>query len=179
MAVKLGGKGLRAEQFLFLIFLFLFTTAAFAQADEEKEPAAVLEIGAAPGWSLTDPGSNLGPTVAVEFTPIKNWLELEIGVTPSFSRHSTEWSTDLLFKKPWDLTPRIEFMAGIGPAWVRTRSNGITRHSIAAEAIADFMFWASPKHRWGWYVEPAYDYSFAAGHERSAGIAIGLLIGIR
>jgi hypothetical protein len=64
--VKFSGEGGRAELFLFLMFLFLFTTAAFAQTDEEKEPAAVLEVGAAPGWSLTDPGSSIGPTVAVE-----------------------------------------------------------------------------------------------------------------
>src|SRR6266567_1812983 len=100
-------------------------------------------------------------------------------MTPSFGRHSTEWTTDLLFKKPWDLTPKIEFMAGFGPAWVRIRRHGVSQHSVAGEAIFDFMFWASPKHRFGWYLEPAYDYSFAAGHERSAGIAIGILIGIR
>ena len=139
----------------------------------------MLEIGAAPGWSITDPGSSLGPTVAVEFTPIKNWLELEMGITPSFGRHSTEWGTDLLLKKPWDLTPKIEFMAGIGPEWIRTRSYGVTKSSLAAEAILDFMFWMTAKHRFGWYLEPAYDYSFASGHERSAGIAVGLLIGIR
>jgi hypothetical protein len=104
---------------------------------------------------------------------------LEIGVTPAFGRHSTEWSTDLLFKKPWDLTPKIEFMAGIGPAWVRSRSFGVTHHSLSAEVIGDFMFWTSPAHRFGWYLEPGYDYSFAAGHERSVGVAIGLLIGIR
>src|SRR5205823_5447593 len=154
-------------KFSLILGLCLFSHAAFAQSDEKEEPPAVLEVGGAPSWSLTEPGSSLGPTVAVEFTPIRNWLELEIGVTPSFGRHSTEWSTDLLFKKPWDLTPKIEFMAGIGPAWVRTRSAGSTQHSVAAEAIADFMFWTSPKHRWGWYLEPAYDYSFAAGHERS------------
>src|SRR5437764_1785227 len=150
--------GRRLIQSVLVVFSISVSDVALAQSEEQEEPAAVLEIGAAPGWSLTDPGSSLGPTVAVEFTPIERWLELEIGVTPSFGRHSTEWSTDLLFKKPWDLTPKIEFMAGIGPAWVRTRSAGSTQHSVAvaAEAIADFMFWTSPKHRWGWYLEPAY-----------------------
>src|SRR5438874_240822 len=162
--------GRRVIQFALVVFSISVSDVALAQSEENEEPAAVLEIGAAPGWSLTDPGSSLGPTVAVEFTPIKKWLELEIGVTPSFGRHSTEWSTDLLFKKPWDLTPKIEFMAGIGPAWVRSRRYGVTQHSVSAEAIADFMFWTSPAHRWGWYLEPAYDYSFAAGHERTAGI---------
>src|SRR5947209_5311555 len=132
--------------FALIVCLLAFSGTAFAQVAEKEEPAAVLEIGAAPGWNLTDPGSSLGPTVAVEFTPIRNWLEMEIGVTPSFGRHSTEWSTDLLFKKPWDLTPKIEFMAGIGTAWVRSRSLGITTHSLAAEVIGDFMFWTSPNH---------------------------------
>jgi hypothetical protein len=168
-----------ALRFVWILFLFFFPRAALAQSDQEKEPAAVLEIGAAPGWSLSEAGSSLGPTVALEFTPIKHWLELEVGVTQSFGRHSNEWSTDLLFKKPWDLTSKVEFMAGIGPEWMRTRSYGVTEHSLAGEAVLDFMFWTNEKHRLGWYLEPSYDYSFRAGHERSAGISIGLLIGIR
>ena len=48
-------------------------------------------------------------------TPIENWLELEAGVLPFYSRNSTEWDTDLLFKKPWTLSPTAEFMFGIGP----------------------------------------------------------------
>jgi hypothetical protein len=50
--------------------------------------------------------SGISPTVAVEVTPIENWLELEAGVTPLFRRDSTEWGTDLLFKKPWTLSKK-------------------------------------------------------------------------
>ena len=176
--MKCEFAAVRVVPLALLLYGIVSSHQALAQS-EEREPAAVLEIGAAPSWSLTDPGSSLGPTVAVEFTPIKKWLELEIGVTPSFGGHSTEWSTDLLFKKPWDLTPKIEFMAGVGPAFLRSRSYGRIQYSMSAEVIADFMFWTSPTHRFGWYLEPGYDYSFAAGHERSAGIAIGVLFGIR
>lgn len=42
----------------------------------------------------------------------------------------------------------------------------------------DFMFWPSGKHRFGWYLEPAYNYSFARGHQKSIGMSGGLLIGI-
>ena len=52
-------------------------------------------------------------------TPIENWLELEFGVTPTFSHHSTEWDTDVLFKKPWTLSKKVEFMFGVGPEWIR------------------------------------------------------------
>jgi hypothetical protein len=40
------------------------------------------------------------------------------------------------------------------------------------------MFWPKSKHRFGWYLEPAYDYSFAIGHQQSVGMSGGLLIGI-
>jgi hypothetical protein len=43
----------------------------------EKEPAAVLELGAAGDLSVKDSSASFGPDVAVEVTPIKNWLELE------------------------------------------------------------------------------------------------------
>ena len=40
------------------------------------------------------------------------------------------------------------------------------------------MFWPSRKHRFGWYLEPTYEYNFARGHEQSVGITGGLLISI-
>ena len=96
-----------------LIAAVLLCPLGFAQA--EKESAAVLEIGPAASRSLTEGKSAFGPTVAVEVTPIENWLELEAGVTPLFRRHSTEWSVDLLFKKPWTLSDRPEFMLRVSP----------------------------------------------------------------
>jgi hypothetical protein len=144
----------------------------------EKEPAAVVELGAAASWNVKDGTASYGPDFAVEVTPIPEWLELEAGVTPLFTRHSTEWDTDLLFKKPWDLSRGVEFMAGVGPEWVLTRENGTTTNGIAGEAVADFMFWPTRKHQFGWYLEPGYDYSFSSGHEQSMGISGGLLIGI-
>jgi hypothetical protein len=164
------------------LVLFLSLTAAngrsFAQPVDEEEPAAVVEIGATPAWSITDAGSSFSPTVAAEVTPIEHWLELEMGVTPIFSRHSTEWDTDLLFKKPWTLSKKVEFMFGLGPEWVHTRKYGITTNSVAGEVALDFMFWPAARHRFGWYLEPGYDYNFGRGHEQSFGISVGLLIAI-
>jgi hypothetical protein len=99
----------------------------------EKEPAAVVEFGGAADWNFKDRGSSFGPTIAVEVTPIENWLELEAGVTPLFTRHSTEWNTDLLFKKPWTLSKKAEFMLGVGPEWVHTTKYGITTNSVSGE----------------------------------------------
>ncbi len=98
-----GGVKLRAAKLVLMASLLLWPANALAQS-VDKEPAAVLEIGAVPERSLTGGGWSFGPTVAVEVTPIENWLELEAGVTPLFARHSTEWDTDLLFKKPWTLS---------------------------------------------------------------------------
>lgn len=160
-----------------IAFFLLSTASAFAQA-ADTEPAAVLELGGATDWNFKDGGSNFGPTVAVEVTPIENWLELEAGVTPAFRRHSTEWATDLLFKKPWTISEKAEFMVGAGPEWVHTREFGVTTNSPAGEVVLDFMFWPSAKHRFGWYLEPGYEYNFGRGHEQSLGISGGLLIGI-
>lgn len=76
------------------------TPAVAAAQSEEKDPAAVIELGGATAWNIEDGGASGGPSVAVEVTPIENWLELEGGVTALFSSKSTEWDTDLLFKKP-------------------------------------------------------------------------------
>lgn len=176
--MKFRQSGGRAAKCLLVAALFFRSGHAFAQPDDQKEPVAIVEIGASPAWSLTGGGFSFSPTVAVEVTPIENWLELETGVTPVFTRHATEWDTDLLFKKPWVLSKKVELMAGIGPEWINLRKFGITTNSVGAEAALDLMFWPSVKRRFGWYLEPGYDYNFGQGHEQSFGMSGGLLIAI-
>ena len=164
-------------QVVLMISAFLCAATAFSQPPE-KEPIAVVEVGVAPGWNLNDGGSSVGPALGFEFSPINKWLEIEAGVTAGFARHSTEWDTDLLFKKPWTLSKRVEFMFGLGPVWVHTSQPGAAKNSLAGEVALDFMFWPSRKRRFGWYLEPGYDYNFGPGHMKSAGISGGLLIAI-
>ena len=170
---------------MLIAVFFLGPGFAFGQPDAqrtaqsgEKEPAAVLELGGAGSWSLPAGSASFGPTVALEVTPVEDWLELEGGVTALFRSGLTEFDTDLLFKKPWTLSRKAEIMAGIGPEWMHTRTSGVTANAIAGEAVVDFMYWPSKRRRFGWYLEPGFDYSFAAGHERSMGINGGLLIAI-
>ncbi|HEY4047944.1 MAG TPA: hypothetical protein VGM27_13865 [Acidobacteriaceae bacterium] len=148
------------------------------QASEDEEPVAILEVGAATSWNIRGGAATFAPSLAAEITPIENWLELEAGVSPFYTRNSKEWDTDLLFKKPWTLSRKAEFMLGIGPQWTYLKQNGKTANSIAGEVAGDFMFWPAGKHRFGWFLEPAYDYSFAGGHDQSIGMSAGLLIGI-
>ena len=168
---------MNTAKLLLLVYLFLCSGPVLAQS-AEKESAAVLEFGGATAWSFKDSAASFGPSAAVEVTPIENWLELEAGVTPLFRRHSTEWSTDLLFKKPWTLSRKTEFMLGVGPEWIHSINYGVRTNSVAGEAVLDFMFWRSEKHRFGWYLEPSYEYNFARGHEQYLGLTAGLLIAI-
>jgi hypothetical protein len=166
-----------ARILVLIAFLFLCCGDAMAQS-VDKDPVAVVEIGGAANWNFKGCGSSFGPTVAVEVTPIEHWLELEAGVTPLFARHSRELDVDLLFKKPWTLSKKVELMVGVGPEWVRVTQKGITTNSISGEAVLDFMFWPSAKHKFGWFLEPSYEYNFGRGHEQSIGISGGLLIAI-
>lgn len=166
-----------AKLLLLSAAIILCSGTVFSQT-AEKEPVAIVELGGVPTWTLHGGGWSFGPTAAVETTPIEKWLEIEAGVTPLFSSHSTEWDTDLLFKKPWTLSRKVEFMAGVGPEWIHTNESGAPRNSLAGEAALDFMFWPSKRRRFGWYLEPAYDYSFGRGHEQSIGMSAGLLIAI-
>jgi hypothetical protein len=87
---------------------------------------------AAASRDLKGDRSSFGGDVAVEFTPIENWLEIEAGTTPLFRRHSTEWDADLLFKKPWTLSENVEFLFGLGPA---SRAGTSTRLGLAAACL--------------------------------------------
>lgn len=162
---------------LLMVGLALSAGNAFAQSNE-KEAAAILELGAATSWNVKGGAATFAPSLAVEVTPIEKWLELEAGTTPFYLRNRTEWDTDLLLKKPWTLSKKAELMLGVGPEWVHTRQNGTTTNSLAAEAAADFMYWPAKKHRFGWYIEPMFDCDFGRGHERSIGMSGGLLIAI-
>jgi hypothetical protein len=143
-------------------------------AEGEKEPLAIVELGGAGEWSVSG-GSGFGPSVAVEFEPIKDWLEIEIGTAPLFGNGHTEWDTDILFKKPFTLSDKVEFMIGAGPQWSQTL-NGVGK--FGAEFGLDFMFWPTKDRRIGWFIEPTYSYSFAREHEQSLGVSVGLLISI-
>ena len=146
-------------------------------ADDDNK--AVLEVGAATSWNVSGGATTFAPNLAAEKTVIENWLELEIGVSPFYTHTAKEWDTDLLFKKPWTLSRKAEFMLGIGPQWTHLKQDGRWTNTLAGEVAGDFMFWPSDKHRFGWYLEPACDYSFARGHQKSLGISFGLLIGLR
>jgi len=158
--------------------LALLLIAGAASAGD-KEPLAILQLGAAGEWGLNNGGSSIGPTAAVEFNPIKNWLAIETGVTALFGKGQTEWDTDFIFKKPFDLSPSIEFEPGIGPVWIHTVGSGRTTNAIGAEVIAEFIFWPTTDRRYGWFLEPSYTYSFTRGHEQAFGVSGGLLIPIR
>src|ERR1700691_1042624 len=117
-----------------LILGFAFSIGnAFAQT-VEKDPAAIVELGGAASWNVKGGAATFAPNLAAEVTPIEHWLELELGTAPFFTRNSTEWDTDLLFKKPWTLSKKAEFMFGVGPEWIHIRQSGTTTNSVAFEA---------------------------------------------
>jgi len=151
---------------------------ALKDSVEKKESFAVAEIGGAASLDIKGNGASYGYNIAVEVTPIEDWLELEMGITSSFGIQLREQDVDLLFKKPWTLSPKAEFMFGLGLAWNHQNSYGTISNTGSGEVALDFMFWPLAKHRFGWYLEPAYEYGFSQGHEQSIGMSAGLLIAI-
>jgi hypothetical protein len=149
--------------------LLLFAGTALA---EEKEPVAVIELGGAGAWDVRG-GSSFGPSAAIEFEPIKNYLVIEAGVTPFFFDNGghAEWDFDLLFRHSFDLSKKVEFEPGIGPTW---SSSG----QFGAQASFEFMIWPWQERKFGWFVDPSYSYSFSRGNQQSLGLIVGLLIGI-
>lgn len=145
-------------------------------ADTGADYRAVLEIGGAGEVAQRGGGASRGATIAVETTPIEHWLELESGITQVWNGASRELSVDLLFKKPWQWTRSVEFMAGLGPqvAWASGGADHAT--SVSTEVIADFMFWGS--RNVGWYLEPGFTTSGFHG-DQSFGLSAGLIIGLR
>ncbi len=139
---------------------------------EDKEPVAVVALGGAGEWGF--PGGNFsrGPSLAVEFALIKEWVEVEVGGAKLMRRGNSEWETEVVFRKPFTLSETAEFMIGLGPRWTKGTGEG---WKVGTTFMADFMFWSSPERKYGWFVEPSY--SISKG-ERSMGVSVGLLFGI-
>jgi uncharacterized protein YraI len=138
------------------------------------ERSFVLEIGAAGEWPLSGEHQNFGGTIAGEVEPIENWLELELGLTTLATAGHTELSGDLLFKKPFHLSPTAEFMVGLGPSFSQTINGLEQSDSWSVEFALDWMFW--PTKNLGWFIEPTWSVNPRNG-QQSAAVSIGILIG--
>jgi hypothetical protein len=159
---------------IFASTVLLRVSAAQEAAEDEHEHTLVFEVGAAGERKIRGGSANFGPSLSVEITPIEDWLEIEVGTSALGTTGHTELSTDLLFKKPFRISPSSEFMIGLGPFASRTQS-GVDRgtaHGI--EVALDFMFWRHQKT--GWYLEPSWSRNAGSG-EQTIGVTGGFLFG--
>jgi hypothetical protein len=148
--------------------------SAGAREERDADHGLILEIGTAGGWPLNGERPNFGGTIAAEVTPIEDWLELEFGLSTLATAGHTELSGDVLFKKPFRLSPTVEFMIGAGPSVSQTLNGPERGTSVSAEFALDFMFW--PTRDVGWYIEPTWSVNPRNG-QQSAAVSIGMLIG--
>jgi hypothetical protein len=180
--VHLGGcqveGGRRVTRFLALTASFGVGLLGLVEqaGAQDKEPTAIVELGGAAEWDLPNGASSFGPTASVEFTPIKDWLEIETGVSALYGHGQTEWGYDLIFKKPFTLSDKVEFMIGAGPEW--TYTTGGEGAKLSAEVAAEFMIWPTKDRKFGWFIEPTYSYALTSDHQKSLGLAAGLMIPI-
>ena len=113
-------------------------------------------------------------------TPIDNWPKIEAGVTPLFNRDSTEWDIVLLFKKPWTLSDKVEFMAGVGPEWIHTSEHGLTTNATPRRnggrlyVLGPLLGNINSAGSWNGLTTTASD----VGISNQSGISGGLLIGV-
>ncbi len=144
-------------------------------ATDEIEHAIVFELGVAGDLEQSAGVVHNGAAFAFEVTPIEHWLELEIGTTALAADGGLETPLDILAKKPWRLSRRIEFMVGLGPELIHaTGPQAGTFWGL--EGVLDFMFW--PTRRVGWYIEPGYEITFRDGARRHGiGMSVGVLFG--
>ena len=147
---------------------------AGARAERDADHALILEIGMAGEWPLNGERPNFGGSLAAEIEPIENWLELEFGLSTLATAGHTELSGDVLFKKPFRISPTFEFMVGAGPSVSQTLNGAERGTSVSAEFALDFMFW--PTKDVGWFIEPTWSVNPRNG-QQSAAVSIGMLIG--
>jgi hypothetical protein len=147
---------------------------AGAHDERDADHGLILEIGTAGEWPFNGERPNFGGTIAAEVEPIEDWLELEFGLSTLATAGHTEVSGDVLFKKPFRLSPTVEFMVGGGPSLSQTLNGPERGTSASAEFALDWMFW--PTKNIGWYIEPTWSVNPRNG-QQSAAVSIGILVG--
>jgi len=144
------------------------------QTSEDDHGLIIFEVGAAGEASLRHGGANFGPNLAAEITPIEDWLEIEAGASALAPTGHSEFSEDIVFKKPFRLTATAELMIGLGPFVSHTASGPEAGSSHGLEIAFDFMFWSHRSR--GWYLEPSWSRTARTG-EQAIGLTAGYLIG--
>jgi hypothetical protein len=132
----------------------LVLSAAVRAEDEVGNHGWVLELGPAAEWPLGSDPANYGASLAVEKELIEGWLEVEFGMAAHWTSGRTELSWDLLFKKPFTLSPTVELMVGLGPEFVQTLNGADMGTKVNAEFALELMVW--PTKRVGWFIEPTF-----------------------
>ena len=153
--------------------------ATAAQAEERQTTSAVIEIGSVAEWQIPHGEFSSGPYVALEFEMLRDWLEIEIGVSPQFGNHQTDLASELILKTPVFSSEKFEVMFGVGPQWEYHVTGGELRNSLGAEAQLELEYWPSVDRKFGWFVEYQYGRAFSSDHTQSIGVQFGLLIPIR
>jgi hypothetical protein len=150
---------------------FMPSPAPAAERSEE-ERGVIVEVGATAERELSDGSTHFGPAVGLEIEPIEDYLEIELGASRLRNNGATVWDLDLVFKKPWRLSQKVEVMPGLGSTWEHTGRVGERANTFGAEAVLDLFFWHS--RRVGWFVEPAYGLAFANGNKKFLTITAGV-----
>jgi hypothetical protein len=142
---------------------------------EEFEHRFIVGAGGAFELELTERSVHGGGSLFLEWEAIDKWLELELGVSALAAEGGVEVPIDLLFKKPFRLSRRIELMVGLGPELVVYRRTPKDGAFFALEVAADFMFWLS-RHV-GLWIEPSYELTIRGGVGHSLASTGGLIFG--
>jgi hypothetical protein len=124
----------------------------------EPERTIIFGVGGVAEVELGDGSLHLGPNAFLEYEAVENWLELELSASVLAVNGGREVPIDLLFKKPFRLSRRLELMIGIGPQIVFVSGTEKNGTFVSGEIALDFMFW--PSRHVGFWVEPSYDFSF-------------------
>jgi hypothetical protein len=157
-----------------VLVVLVFPTLAFAQT-QQREHRIVYSAGWAGDASRGDGFQPAGAEGGFEITPIENRLSIETTVGVHHGDEGTEMHLEVAFRKPWQLSRTVEFMAGVAPTLVHTF--GASGESFGAiSAGGHFMVWPSPNL--GWYAESAYEVGFpTAGAHKGVEFSGGILIG--
>jgi hypothetical protein len=151
-----------------------------AQEEIRADKSWVFETGPATERDLKKKQTSTGFAAAVEKTVIEESLEVEIGVNHLTNGGERQIGIDVLFKKPFDLSPTTELMFGAGPQLTHKWNGEDRGTSLGIGLAVELMVWLTTAKDIGWYFEPSYGIGLGSTKgERTVGGSAGLLIRLR
>jgi hypothetical protein len=162
---------------IFVILGVLSPSFSYAIEAAEDEHFVAMTVATTSETEVTSGHTKIGVALGMEISLIENWFELELQTSALGRRRGREYSNEIIFKTPFQLSKNSEFEVGVGLFAARAQVDSARSASVQRGKliIGEFKQWTSKTR--GWFIETSLGRASDTG-EKTLSISVGLIFGL-